>query len=390
MPRVRISPLSLGFLSVAIILLFAPVIVNMLANGNDYPAHIKSAVILEETGQFDRPRPQFLYHLSLIFLNRLIPSKSDALAAIILSLLCYIVVGVIILRLVYPFFYRAAPRMRLLLPILLTIALMLVGPVNILTWPEQHLYFGYLAPYSYHNPTVLLLRPFALILFLLGIRAFADIKVNLKIIVLGAALAVLSTIAKPNYGIALIPALLLVTLYFLYQKLQLSWRLLAALILPIIAVLAWQYIFYLDQGMGGFEFAPLKVVRYFSRQNPLIEFLLSTVFPLAVYGFYFKKARLNLPLNLAWLVFGFAVLYAYLLAEKSDWTDGNFFWGIEVSLMILFIFSTTFLIQQIIAESPVWRWKWQALSCTFFFALHLVGGIALYISSLSPNWRDWL
>jgi hypothetical protein len=390
MARVRISPLSLGFVSVIIILLFTPVVVNMLTHGNDYPAHVKSAVILEETGQFDRPRPQFLYHLSLIFLNRLIPSKSDAIAATFLSLVCYVVVGVIIFRLVNPFFYRISPRIRLILPILITIALMLIGPINILTWPEKNLYLGYLTPYSYHNPTVLLLRPFALILFILGIRAFAGLKANPSIVVLGVIVAVLSTLAKPNYGIALIPALLLVTLYFFYRKFPLDWRLLAALILPIIAVLAWQYIFYLDQGMGGFEFAPLKVVLYFSRHNLLFEFLLSLAFPIAVYGFYFRQVRGTLPLNLAWLVFGFAVLYAYLLAERKDWTDGNFFWGIEVSLMILFIFSTTFLIQKIIAESPVRRWKWQTAICVFFFALHLVSGIAFYLSSLSPNWRDWL
>jgi hypothetical protein len=386
----RISPLSLGLISVAIILLFVLVIVNMVANGNDYPAHIKSAIALEETGQFDRPRPQFLYHISLILLNRLIPSKYDAVAATLLSLICYVAVGMIIFRLINPLFSRTKPRIRVVVPVLLTLALMLVGPVNILTWQQQNLYLGYFVPYSYHNPTVILLRPFALILFLLGLRAFADLKANSRLIVLAAVFAVLSTIAKPNYGIALIPALILFTLYFLYRKFYFNWRLLAALILPIIAVLGWQYIFYHDQGMGGFEFAPLKIVLYFSQSNLLVEFLLSIIFPVAVYGFYFQKARHSLSLNLAWLVFGFAVLYAYLLAEKTDWTDGNFLWGIEVALMILFVFSAIFFIQLIIAESPVRRWSWQVIACTFVFALHLVGGVIFYISSLSPNWRDWL
>jgi hypothetical protein len=387
--RPRISPLAIGVLSVCLIVLFAPLILNMITNGNDYPGHIKSAVVLETTGQFDRPRPQFLYHIALILLNRIIPSTQAGIAALMLGLLCYLALGFIILLLLNRRFCRMPPRVRLIAPIVLTLMLMFMGPINFLT--QSNLYFGYIAPYSYHNPTVVLLRPFAVILFLLAVQIFEGGKADWITLLICALIAVASTLAKPNYGIALIPALILFAIYLSFRKYPVDWRLLGAIILPVMAVLGWQLFFYQDQGMGGFEFAPFKVALAQSDGRSLLpKLLLSIMFPAVVYALYFQEARHILPLNLAWLTFWIAAFYYYFFAEKRDWTDGNFLWGAEVTLMILLISSLSFFIRQSTAVWPERRFTLKFGIGTLLFVLHLIGGIALYVSSLSLDWRAWL
>jgi hypothetical protein len=78
----------------------------------------------------------------------------------------------------------------------------------------------------------------------------------------------------------------------------------------------------------------------------LLKFLLSILFPLLVYIFYFKAAIKTLYLNLAWAVFTFGAAYMYLLAEGGErLAHATFTWSAICALFILFIVSTAFLIQ---------------------------------------------
>lgn len=89
----------------------------------------------------------------------------------------------------------------------LALLLVIAGPVTILTWREQALYFGYLNMDSYANPTHALLKPLALIVFALTVRGFERHRGLRHSVVLGAAV-VLSSLAKPTLLICLLPAVL--------------------------------------------------------------------------------------------------------------------------------------------------------------------------------------
>src|SRR5262249_24557664 len=151
--------------------------------------------------------------------------------------------------------------------------LLLIGCVNEFTWNAKNLYLGYLIPYTFHNPTVVLLKPFTIPLFAFALMIFNSVRVRLPIIIVCAVLSALSILAKPNYGLALVPALILVSGYAMWKKWSLNGYLLAAIVLPIVATLGWQYFYYGAASGGGFEFAPLKVMSYFSPDGLFLKFL---------------------------------------------------------------------------------------------------------------------
>lgn len=357
----------------------------------DYGDHIKLATMLATTGHSDRPIPHFLFHVLLIGISQFIPGDSlqtrFETGAWIISLLCYMSIGLIIFSWLYPLLPALSRRTRGLIPISLTLLLILANPITMPTWGNHNLYLGYLVANTYHNPTVLLLKPFALLTFLFILRALDGEQVGWKALAVCVILAVLGTTAKPNYALALVPALGLMGLYIYWKKRPINWRLFATIFLSLAGMLLYQYISYKSSNGGGFELAPLKISDLYSPDGlAFLRFILSIAFPLAVYLLYFPLTRKRLDLNLAWLAFGVAAAYFYLLAETVRWQDANFIWGTQVTVFILFVVSFGFLLQQYKTVSQS-RLKWY--SCLVLFALHVIGGIAFYIIHMTPVWPAW-
>jgi hypothetical protein len=102
---------------------------------------------------------------------------------------------------------------------------------------------------------------------------------------------------------------------------------------------------------------------------------------------YFKEAIKDRALNLAALTFGFGVAQMYLLAETGDRANhGNFWWGAQITLFVLFIVSTTFLLQR--ASE---RRDWRVWLCSVVFALHLMSGLVYYfICAFAPDSSLWM
>jgi hypothetical protein len=390
--RSRISPLAIGIFSILTILIFAPVVVNMIANGNDATANIRYAAFWEDSGFYGRPRPHFLFQVLVIVVSRFIPGlKSFALAGVVVGIVSYLFLGVVIYRLIAPLFAQLSSCVRSPATIGCALALMLVGPVSIFTLLQHNLYWGYIVVYSYQNPPMILLAPFALLLFLLTLRVFSGDRARIPLILTTAAIAFLSTIAKPSYAICFVPALALLTLIALLRKQSIDWRLLlVGIVVPLGVVLFWQNQYHTTANMGGFAFEPLKVMSFYS-DNLLPKLLLSILFPAAVMLLYWKDALRNKSLQLAWITLFVGLSYTYLLSETEgwtvSWTDGNFIWSSDVALFILFIASALFFLRQWFTNQ---RWTWKTIACLTLFSLHLVGGVALYLSSLSPAWRSWL
>jgi hypothetical protein len=390
MTRTRIPAWSIGLMSVILIGLFAPVIVTMITAGNDYRAHIRFALIWEQTGFVNTPLPHFLYQLLLILLHRLLPAADIALVASLLSIICYLCLGLTLYVLLCHLLSSVWPRRNWLLPTIITAVLMLVAPVNILTWNSNNLYQGYVALHSYHNPTIVLLKPLALASFLFALKVFDSQRASLRMVFASGIITGLSVIAKPSYAICLLPALGLLTAYSLYRKRTVDWALLLSIALPILEVLAWQLLYYRASGAGGFVFAPLQIMSFYSPDGLLPRFFLSLLFPAAVLLLYFKAASSDVSLQLAWLTFAFGALCTYFLAETREWRDGNFIWSGQITLLILFIASALFLLRQNASLLAVRRFTWKFNVCTVILALHFVSGVAFYLPHLGSEWRSWL
>ena len=117
------------------------------------------------------------------------------------------------------------------------------------------------------------------------------------------------------------------------------------LLLPGCLVLLGQYaINYVGENKESLAFAPFVFWRKHS-EYLLPKFLLSIVFPTIVYALYFGEARREAGLNLAWIVFGCSMLWAYLVIEAVHGPgSGNLSWSAEVGLFVLFCISTLFLL----------------------------------------------
>ncbi len=262
------------------------------------------------------------------------------------------------------------------------LALLFVMPINLLTLPAHNLYFGYIGINVLHNPTIVMLKPFALLLFSFTVGLLKrPVRLNRHTMIVGVLLVTLALLAKPNYVLILLPALLVVIAYRLYRRNRASLApLLAALVVPMIVLLALTYVLMfllIDNGEGGIIFAPLRTL---ANVDPvlisvLIKFILSILFPALVYLLYWKQTIRDSTLNLAWLCFFAGAGQMYLFAEKGErLVSGNFWWGAQIGLFVLFVFSALFCLRHW-AEQP----RWRGWLCFAVFLLHLLSGLIYYV-----------
>lgn len=254
----------------------------------------------------------------------------------------------------------------------LALSLPFLAPVSGLLFADGQLYFGYIGLANYHNPTVQLLKPWALLLFLLVSNAFVDAKNSPWKTIAAASLTLFTTWIKPNYTLALLPAIFLLGIWFYARKRPIHWRLLLfGCILPGAGSLATQMaIAYLipEADPSGFILAPFQVEAAFS-DHLLLKFLLSILFPLVVWCATDRQTRSNPVLQLAWIVFFISAAQLYLVAESGDRLyHGNFRWGAQTALLILFAVSIRPAFTR-----PGWTPR-------LAYGLHLASGILYYLA----------
>lgn len=211
------------------------------------------------------------------------------------------------------------------------------------------------------SPTLLVLRPFALFAFLGLVKWITVIPARpwIPVLAVGAAI-VAATLAKPNYTMAIVPAVVLLLGWGFIRLLRLNRTLIiAGVVIPAIMVLGWQFLrvygpnstsaVYNAARTASIAFAPLELYLIHWRYpvpQVVVGFLLSSVFPIVVYLMYFKEAWRSLTLNLAWLVFLIGQSFAYLFIEIGYQSSGNLTWGGRIALFVLFAVSLGFLIRQ--------------------------------------------
>ena len=275
----------------------------------------------------------------------------------------------------------------------LAVGLLLAAPIILATVAQKNLYRGYVALNVTHNPTIVTLKPLALLLFAFTVgvldQSIAHSKRNIAI---GVMLIALSLLALPNLILVLLPALLILIAYFYYRHDTADLRtLLIVLVIPmgLGLVIFYAITHFLIDPQGGVQIAPLLTLQNTDRSflTLAIKFLLSILFPLTVYVLYWREGRRAFALNLAWIMFLIGAAQMYFLAETGRQAlEGNFWWSAQIGLFLLFVVSTLFWLIYF-RHQP----RWRGWLCLAILALHIISGVIVYAAQFQSTlvWDWW-
>ena len=248
--------------------------------------------------------------------------------------------------------YLAPPAKRQDLPLRLALAISALIATAIFLPFFNRIYSGQSSPNVWHNPTNVLLKPFAL-LGAIYLERILFKKPGTWTYVAFVAAAVTGLAAKPAFVLLLIPVLAAaVVVANLPPRLRMLPRdylaldrstclVLLGIALGLLALLVIQgiYIFTVVQHESHVVVAPFAV---WSRTSPFIplSLLLAVAFPAAVTWLDWKKGVRLEGLALAWAFVGVALCIRSLFAEAGPaMMHGNFGWPYQIALSVLFAFS---------------------------------------------------
>jgi len=260
------------------------------------------------------------------------------------------------------------------------ISLTFVAPIMLLAFRDGLFYYGYIGLANYHNPTIHLLKPFALLSLIFASRAVSNETSRWGTIGMAAALMVLATWIKPNYSLAILPALGLVVGIRLLQRMRLDWKMLAfGFYLPGVAILLIQWLidFQDIQSGTGIIFAPFTIEGSYSGFLA-IKFLLSTFMPLLVLVIARRRLLQDPDLLVASAGFIVGAAQFYLLAESGDrMYHANFRWSGQIMLFLLFVVTVRWYLRQRVQLKA--KHFLEKILVYGMYLAHLIAGVVYYI-----------
>jgi len=266
----------------------------------------------------------------------------------------------------------------------ISVSLTFLAPVMLLALVDGLYYYGYIGLANYHNPTIHLLKPFALLCLVLALKGLEKARNRWWVVAASAVLVVLSSLIKPNFILVFVPALGLLSLYRLLRKQTLDLRLMIfGFAMPSIAVLIWQWAITYQGGDYGnsIALAPLALESAYS--NFLFpKFLLSSLFVLQ--GLWvFRKVLIKEPiLFLGWMTLLIGVFQNYMLIENGpEMLSGNFRWSGQIALFLMVVILVRHSARCFIAENQ--GKTWQKMLGLGTYLAHLGGGIVYYLYCLT-------
>jgi hypothetical protein len=209
----------------------------------------------------------------------------------------------------------------------------------------------------YHSPTQILLYVLILPVSLISLRAivpqpFGSLNQRVFFVMLSALTVLAMSLSKPSYTIALLPSVGLLAMYRLVRRLPVDWSLLIfGVILPQVLMLGLQYVVaYGDPQRASVRIGFLQPLRFYGTSVEPIEvlpgFILSIIFPLTVYAFYYDEARKDNYFNLSWITFGIGSVWSFFFYEDGPRLGhGNFSLTASSALFVLMFSSILFLIK---------------------------------------------
>ena len=260
------------------------------------------------------------------------------------------------------------------------VSLTFVAPAMLLVFWDRLYYYGYIGLANYHNPTIHLLKPFALLSFMYASRAASGERSKWGSIALAAFWMILSAWIKPSYTLAILPALGLVIGIRVLQRIRIDWKMiLFGFFLPVLLSLFFQWLIayqYGDPG-EGIIFAPFQVEGAYSH-NLAIKFFLSALFPLIILVIARRSLLKDSNLLVGWTGFLMGAAQFYLLAEGGErMYHANFRWSGQIMLFLLFVVTARWLLKEKVLVSGM-KLSEKVIGYGAYLA-QLVGGVAYYL-----------
>ena len=212
-----------------------------------------------------------------------------------------------------------------------------------------NIYLGQGSPNTWHSPTNMIVKPFAILIFFMVVDLLSKIKQNEKLrikecIILTFSL-VLSALAKPSFYQGFIPALFLYIMVTLFTRFNLfkQYFVLGLCIIPSTLLILFQMFssFFLGEGSSseGIGIGWFLVPKLYAH-SILFSLFLLLCFPLC-FSILHKEKLKRLDLKLAWIYFVISYLeYGFLYEKGERFAHGNFGWAYSLATFILFIITT--------------------------------------------------
>ncbi len=348
---------------------------------SDFGSHVRHAEEFLEDGFFQPvPRSHPLLQYLMIGISKLAGSAFGLYGSLlIIQVFVQGIIGVII----YLWLGKAKRKGWEWWRVGISVSITFLAPVMLLALADGLYYYGYIGLANYHNPTIHLLKPFALLSLILAIKGFEKARNSCWIVITSAVLVVLSSLIKPNFILVFVPALGFLSFVTLLRKQTLDLRLMVlGYALPSIAVLIWQWTITYQAGDYGnsIGIAPFVLESNFS--NYLFpKFLLSSLFALQGLWVFRKVLTKDKILFLGCLTLVIGVLQNYFLIERgTEMLSGNFRWSGQIALFLMVVVLTRHSARYFVADTQ--GKAWQKLLGLGTYLAHFAAGIIYYFYCL--------
>ena len=280
-----------------------------------------------------------------------------------------------------------------------SLTLCMVGPI-FMPWYSERIYRGQDSPNVWHNPTQLMLRPFALLTVLLTIRIYQRLRQgdwprqafeSRWEAMIYTALITLTVWAKPSYFQAAVPALGILMIVDLIRSRGKSFLFslkMAAAHIPgaVFTLMRFVDAFYTGEKGSGIEIAPFEVWAHNSNMIP-VSILLLYAFPLFVLLVDWRNILPSVEGQLSLSILLTSGVMKALLAEIGKRRyHGNFGWAWGIAATIIWFFAFRRFLQLMTGdELPEKKYKVVAYVGWTLLALHLFSGITYYCVMVTGN-----
>jgi hypothetical protein len=237
-------------------------------------------------------------------------------------------------------------------------------------WPQFNWYLGQIPPNVWHNPTTILLMPFAIGLYILSIEQLK--QANNQRIKWIYFLVLLNVFIKPSFFFVYSVAYP----FFLFCKFRFGpsfWK----NVLPVFAGFAGMFLVYhfVYETQSGVKIVihPLYVWRLYSH-NIVGSLALSLAFPLVYILLYWPSLFKDRAFQFALTLFLGGILIFSLFSEMGRESEGNFFWQCVVTMYILLMTLIADLANKLCTQKIDWK---IVLACALLVTHAIAGCIYL-------------
>jgi len=321
------------------------------------------------------------FHLgfhTLIYIFHSVFSVSLQYAAVFISSV-FLTITALIMYLLLVHSYESKYGRSVLL--IITLALMIVTSVYA-GFYDINIYRGSWGPNAWHNPTLIVLKPFAILSVVMFLVMLESRSMQQSLVFMsGMSLVLLgSVLMKPNFFLSFsVASVLFMLVTRADSRLVVKYGL---VLVPSLSFILYQYFSTFDSaGQGGIAVELFAVWGYFTSNIPT-SILFSILFPLALLLLSPVSVTSDRKLMFAWLLFIVALFqFSLLLEDGPRKLHANWVWGYIVSMHVLFLYSVVHLLNMNIRISAipdkVGVSRLYILNIMFF--LHFASGVYYYL-----------